>query len=306
MTHDSKKIGFDVRKFTPNVSGNSDVGIGVSGTSNSGMGVTGMSTSDTGVYGVSSTAEGVWGESTNGEGVHGETHSQAVAAIAGFNRNRDGTGAAIYGKKEGEKGQAGFFVSDLGEGVHAETHSPKFAAIAGFNLNPEGTGAAIYGKKEGVQGHAGFFEGNVMITGDLCFPNADCAEDFDIAEAGKIEPGTVMVLDQEGALQPSQKAYDKRVAGVISGAGDYRPGIVLDKQQSSENRMPVALVGKVYCKVDAQYAPIEVGDLLTTSPTLGHAMKADDPFKAFGSVIGKALQGLQSGQGLVPILVALQ
>jgi hypothetical protein len=70
--------------------------------------------------------------------------------------------------------------------------------------------------------------------------------------------------------------------------------------------MPVALVGKVYCKVDAHYASIEVGDLLTTSDTPGHAMKATDPLKAFGSVIGKALRPLEAGQGLVPILIALQ
>jgi hypothetical protein len=119
-------------------------------------------------------------------------------------------------------------------------------------------------------------------------------------------PGTVMVLDEEGALEPSQRAYDKRVAGVISGAGDFKPGIVLDKQESRMNRMPVALLGKVYCKVDAQYAPIEVGDLLTSSPTLGHAMRAEDPLKAFGSVIGKALRSMTSGQGLIPVLVALQ
>jgi hypothetical protein len=68
----------------------------------------------------------------------------------------------------------------------------------------------------------------------------------------------------------------------------------------------VALLGKVYCKVDAQYSPIEVGDLLASSPTPGHAMKAADPLKAFGSVIGKALRPLQAGQGLVPVLVALQ
>ena len=69
----------------------------------------------------------------------------------------------------------------------------------------------------------------------------------------------------------------------------------------------MALVGKVYCKVDAEYAPVEVGDLLTTSPTLGHAMKAGDPAKAFGAVIGKALQGLPAGQrGLIAILIALQ
>ena len=104
----------------------------------------------------------------------------------------------------------------------------------------------------------------------------------------------------------SQRAYDKRVAGVVSGAGDYKPGIVLDKQQSESHRQPIALVGKVYCKVDAQYGAIEVGDLLTTAPTLGHAMKASDPLKAFGAVIGKALRPLKEGQGLIPILIALQ
>jgi hypothetical protein len=99
---------------------------------------------------------------------------------------------------------------------------------------------------------------------------------------------------------------DKRVAGVISGGGDYKPGIVLDKQKSEGNRQPIALLGKVYCKVDAQYGAIEVGDLLTTSPTPGHAMKADDPLKAFGAVIGKALHPLEGGQSLIPILIALQ
>jgi hypothetical protein len=115
-----------------------------------------------------------------------------------------------------------------------------------------------------------------------------------------------MVLTENGALQPSQNAYDKKVAGVISGAGEDRPGLTLDRCPSSENRMPIALVGQVYCKADAQYGPIEVGDMLTTSPTTGHAMRAADPLEAFGAVIGKALQSLRSGQGLVRILVALQ
>lgn len=115
-----------------------------------------------------------------------------------------------------------------------------------------------------------------------------------------------MVLNHEGALSESQQAYDRRVAGVISGAGDYKPGIVLDKQQTSGNRQPIALLGKVFCKVDAQFGAIEVGDLLTTSPTPGHTMKASDPFKAFGAVIGKAMRPLTDGQGLIPILIAMQ
>jgi hypothetical protein len=114
------------------------------------------------------------------------------------------------------------------------------------------------------------------------------------------------VLDQRGLVRPGDEAYDKKVAGVVSGAGEYRPAIVLDQHRSQVSRLPVALMGKVYCKVDAQYSPIEVGDLLTTSPTTGHAMKATDPLKAFGSVIGKALSPLNAGQGMIPILIALQ
>jgi len=65
-------------------------------------------------------------------------------------------------------------------------------------------------------------------------------------------------------------------------------------------------MGKVFCKVDAQFGAIEVGDMLTTSSTSGHAMKASDQIKAFGSVIGKALKPFKKGQGLIPILIALQ
>jgi hypothetical protein len=120
-------------------------------------------------------------------------------------------------------------------------------------------------------------EGDVEVTGDIRLVNADCAEDFDVVGKEQVEPGTVMVLAEEATLRQSHRPYDKRVVGVISGAGDLKPGIVLDKQQSQANRLPVALLGKVYCKVDARYAPVEIGDSLTSSPTPGHAMKAEDP-----------------------------
>jgi len=58
--------------------------------------------------------------------------------------------------------------------------------------------------------------------------------------------------------------------------------------------------------VDANTAPIETGDMLTTSNIPGYAMKVIDPFKAFGAVIGKALGSLDRGKGLIPILVVLQ
>jgi hypothetical protein len=148
--------------------------------------------------------------------------------------------------------------------------------------------------------------GDVEVTGDIRLLNADCAEDFDVAGAEEIEPGTVMVIDEGGALKRSQQAYDKRVAGVVSGAGGLKPGIILDKEESNGGRLPVALMGKVACKVDARHSPIGVGDLLTTSSTPGYAMKADDPLRAFGAVIGKALRSLKGEQDIIPVLIALQ
>jgi hypothetical protein len=285
---------------------------------------------------------GVLGTSASGEGVHGETNSTSFAAVAGIELNKNSNIAAVYGEQRGggpavygnAKGNgAGVFgTSTSGEGVHGETDSTSFAAVAGIELNKNSNIAAVYGEQRGggpavygnakgngagvfgtsTSGLAGHFQGDVTVTGtlraqvDVVLTGGDCAEDFDVAATERIEPGSVMVLDEEGLLVESGKAYDKRVAGVISGAGDYKPGIVLDKKRVSANRLPVALAGKVYCKADARFGPIAVGDLLTTSPTPGHAMRANDPLRAFGAVIGKALRPLRAGRGLVPILVALQ
>jgi hypothetical protein len=143
-------------------------------------------------------------------------------------------------------------------------------------------------------------------TGDIILQNADCAEDFDVPDSNPVQPGTVMVLGGESTVKPSTLAYDKRVAGVVSGAGYLRPGIILGRKRAGGNQVSLALMGRVFCMVDASYSPIEVGDLLTTSPTAGHAMKASDLLKGFGAVLGKALRPLNSGMDLIPILITLQ
>ncbi len=143
-------------------------------------------------------------------------------------------------------------------------------------------------------------------AGVVHVPNADCAEDFPLAEGVALAAGDVVVFDESSALRRSSEPYDKRVAGVISGAGDTRPGIVLGRRQHQSPRLPVALVGKVNCRVDASFGTIAVGDLLTTSPRPGHAMKAEDPARAFGAVLGKALRPLTAGEGMIPVLVALR
>ena len=142
-------------------------------------------------------------------------------------------------------------------------------------------------------------------SGVIHLPNADCAEDFKVANDAGLVAGDVVILGQEGMLERSSRAYDTRVAGVISGAGDTRPGIVLGRDRCRGDRLPVALIGRVNCKVDAGFGGIEIGDLLTTSPRPGHAMKASDPDRAFGAVLGKAMRPLAAGDGMIPILVTL-
>jgi hypothetical protein len=142
--------------------------------------------------------------------------------------------------------------------------------------------------------------------GDIHFRNADVAERFEIADGADAAPGTLMVLGDDQRLRPCSSPYDRRVVGVVSGAGSYRPGIVMDSAPETRGHIPVSVVGKVSCRVDARAASIAVGDLLTTSPTPGHAMKVTEPHRAFGAVVGKALSSLESGVGLVKMLVALQ
>ena len=264
------------------VYGQSVSNAGVDGHSRSGDGVRGLSESGDGVYG--SGRRGVVGESDTYQGVFGKSRDNA--GVVGESTHLHG----IYGVCHNPNGAGVFATNDRGGfGVQA--------------VSPDGTGLIAHGGTLAAR-----FEGDVEVTGDVRLVNADCAEDFDVSRPDQADAGTVMVLADEGALEPSTRPYDRRVAGVVSGAGAYRPGIILDRvgPRAHPHRRPVALVGKVYCKADATSAPIEVGDLLTTSPRPGHAMKAADPARAFGAVLGKALRPLSGGQGLIPVLVALQ
>lgn len=257
---------------------------------------------------ISKTSRAIAGESDVSDGIVGSTNASArqpeVAGVLGVSKNGPGTrgfseaGPGAYGLALNTSGASAGVVGEArhsGAGVEGRSKN-------GFGVAAYSTGTAVYAEAP----RAGFFKGDVEVTGDIRLTNADCAEDFDIIDAESIDPGAVMVLSPEGGLQLSDRAYDKRVAGVISGAGDYKPGLILDQRPTGNPRKPVALMGKVFCKVDAKYGPIEIGDLLTTSDTPGHAMKASDSRKAFGSVLGKALRPWSQGEGLIPILVTLQ
>jgi hypothetical protein len=117
-----------------------------------------------------------------------------------------------------------------------------------------------------------------------------------------------MEIDPEhpGELRVARGAYNRRVAGVVSGANGLAAGAILGNLPGSEDATPIALSGRVWTLCDASNAGIEPGDLLTTSDTPGHAMKVTDHARAQGAKIGKAMTSLESGKGFVLVLVQPQ
>jgi hypothetical protein len=137
---------------------------------------------------------------------------------------------------------------------------------------------------------------------------ADIAEPFQMSHADELPNGAVVVIDEEnpGRLKMSSEPYDTRVAGIISGANGVQPGLALHQQGKIEGGQNVALTGRVYALADATHGAIKPGDLLTTSGTPGHVMRASDSDRRSGAVLGKAMTSLKDGKGMVLVLVSLQ
>lgn len=209
---------------------------------------------------------------SGGAGFLGLADSTGVNRFVGVGANSDG-GAALY----------------LNDSTGASTVSLEARNGAEARVSVAGTVSAKV----------------IEITG-----GSDLSEKFDItSDEAEIKPGMVVCIDpgNPGRLLASSRAYDRTVAGVISGAGGVLPGMLMGQRGTpADGKHPVALTGRVYAWMDAGHGEIVPGDLLTTSPTPGHGMKAVDPSRSHGAVIGKAMTGLKSGKGLVLVLVALQ
>jgi hypothetical protein len=145
------------------------------------------------------------------------------------------------------------------------------------------------------------------------YPVVEIGKGLDFAEGfptkyHDLEPGTVMAIDEgnPGSLTISRCAYDRKVAGVIAGADGLNSGVRLGVSEEPGSH-PVALAGRVFCKVDGSFGAVKLGDLLTTSPNPGYAMVVSDPSKAQGAIIGKAMGNMPKGsKGNILVLVTLQ
>ncbi|GMQ83767.1 MAG: hypothetical protein BMS9Abin06_0507 [Gammaproteobacteria bacterium] len=150
---------------------------------------------------------------------------------------------------------------------------------------------------------------HVVVPGIQITGGADLVEPFEVNSPDDIKPGMVMAIDIDnpGQLRIADKAYDRTVAGIVSGANGINPGISMAQEDSiADGSMPIALTGRLYALADASFSDIQPGDLLTTSTTPGHVMKVTDHNRAQGSIIGKAMTPLSGGKGYVLVLVSMQ
>jgi hypothetical protein len=122
-------------------------------------------------------------------------------------------------------------------------------------------------------------------------------------EPMELPPGmTIDMLQAQAATAQANPHPMPHALQQFAASPQADPSKVLDRQMG----MMVTLGSFAHCKVDADIAPIEVGDLLTTSTTKGHAQKVLDSSKALGTIVGKALAPLAQGKGKIPVLVMLQ
>ena len=200
------------------------------------------------------------------------------------------------------------------EALHDETGSPLGSDFIIFRTGP----ASAPNERMRIRndGRVGIGTTNpaktLDVNGDIRsktieLTGADLVEAFDTEDAS-CTPGTVVVIDSDraGFIKSSDSAYDKRVAGIVSGAGGVDHGIYMGQGSSIDGSTPIAMTGRVYVKASAENGPIRPGDRLTTAALAGHAMRVTDEVRSVGAVIGKAMTSLDSDTGLVLVLVNLQ
>ena len=295
---------------TYGVDGLSTSGIGVHGNaggstfSGFGDGVVGDATGGHGVKGTATSGRGVEGRASTGIGVTGDCTSAGTYGFLGD------PSAGVYGN--GGSSHFGVRGDGAGSGIGG-------AAMFAYNSNPGGI-ALVTSSSSGdantviintgagdlIRCFSGGGGGNQVFTVTNCGTavckvlqitgGCDLAELFAVArddDQPLIIPGMVVVIDPDhpGALMLTDKPYDTRVAGILSGANGLAPGLVLkaDDHPAVAGDHPLAMTGRVWCWVDAAFGEVKPGDSLTTSTIPGTAMRANDASRMAGASIGLSL-----------------
>ncbi len=293
------------------------------------------------IYAQSATGSAVRAESANGMPLYGSTETgygvygydggvTQAQGYGGYFYSSNGIG--VYGYSSGTRTHPNIYSPGVygrsanGVGVYGRsdenTTSWTSAGVMGWGYaNPGGkfysyTGNPIEGwEDQNGDGYTLNLRFKVDYTGEVyadggyhCGKSSSCWYTSDPADftevlptAHETEPGDVLVADAEGQLVRSTEPYQTSVLGVYSTNPMY---IGNGKNADLAGYAPLAVVGIVPVKASAENGPIHPGDLLTTSATPGHAMRAER--FVGGAIVGKALGTLKEGTGVIQMLVMLQ
>jgi hypothetical protein len=194
------------------------------------------------------------------------------------------------------------------------------AGVRGVNFSNNYNSAAILADNNGSGGN--LFLGRFNLTHEFrvdtsgtvyasqyLASGADFAESVAVAGARSLyEPGDLLSIDDKSdrRLSLASQPYSSLIAGIYA----TKPGLLASPHHMDDpelaKEVPLAVVGIVPCKVTAENGPIKRGDLLVSSSIAGYAMKGTDRNRMLGAVVGKALEPLSGGRGVIQVLVTLQ
>jgi hypothetical protein len=240
----------------------------------------------------------------------GANNFNGAQTVAGSFRAQTGSGPVIQGiTNAGVDGVQGVGCCLGSAGVHgiASTFSGGVALKA--DVGDSGGTLIIGNGPGGVRVFRVDAAGKAFANGGFQASGADFAESVAVEkERSFYEPGDVLAIDPtaDRRLKLASIPYSTQVAGIYS----TKPGVLATPYQMDDPRIaqgvPLAIVGIVPCKVSAENGPIQRGDLLVISSTPGRAMKGTDRSRLVGAVVGKALEPLLAGTGIIQVLVTLQ
>jgi hypothetical protein len=217
--------------------------------------------------------------------------------IRGFGGNTGvyglGDNTGVYGS--GNTGVHGHSVNNIG------VHGSSVNGVGLYAHSSSGNPIEAYGSSTLDREFYVSNTGSVYADGTFNPGGADFAEMLPAVEG--LEPGDVLVVSLDGKLTRSTQAYQPTVVGVYSTQPGFLGGAGEDADLT--DKIPLAVLGVVPVKASTENGAIQPGDLLVASATPGHAMKGD-PNPPVGTVIGKALERLDQGTGIIQMLVMLQ
>ena len=267
------------------------------------------------------TPQGVRGEAT---ATTGFTIGVAGVSTSTGGIGTDGFASATTGANIGTRGTS---ASDSGIGVDAEASNTtgNTVGVRGFVFSLNGipglfdivnagaptstTSYLLVAQANGINRFRVRADGTVTATGFFVGGGADFAEAVEVAgNRTAYEPGDLLVIDPTSnrRFALATVPYSTLAAGVYS----TKPGLLGTEHPVDDPRfasdVPLAVMGIVPCKVSAENGAIQPGDLLVSSSMPGHAMKGTNRRRMLGAVVGKALQPLSQGTGVIQVLVTLQ